>query len=186
MSRAVLAAVLLLAAAPARASFIENEVAAASLTEVVKNARWALNEGGRDNAAFKASVTAAFKGTENWASDAEDYYGVRADLLARAESLETTLDVVMKDNSLETAEKTAKRLAKLKPTADTLDADLRFYAALPHLAASPKRAEAQAAMRLLSKNRAFGEAAVFLRSKSADIRPFMRTSPSAPKARPKR
>ena len=101
-ARIIAGLALLAAASPCFAetsSFAANEVRSASAKDRLRGIRTTLKDGSDGAKRHSAAVTAAFKGTPDWAVATEAFYARKTDLVARAEALEARIDAAIGRNA---------------------------------------------------------------------------------------
>jgi hypothetical protein len=171
----VLCVTLLGRATPAFAQasiFSSNELRAVSVRDRLQNVTTTLRDGSAGARRHSEAVSAAFKGTRDWAPAAETYYARKGDLVARANALEAKLDAAIARNSSEHTEDVTKALDSLSKFVDVLRSDFEFYMKLPTLADGPQRRAAQSAMRLLGQTGDYPVSLAYFLDKTPNRAPY--------------
>lgn len=175
LSLALAAWAALASATPARAEvtmFTSNEMRAAGIKDRLRGVQASLKEGTPAAKRHSTAVTAAFKGTDDWAPAAEAFYARGADLIGRAAALETQVNEALLRNTPQRAAAVATTLDDIDKTARVLRSDHEFYVGLPRLAAGPQRAASQAAMRLLAQTGDYAVTLAYFLDKTPGRPPF--------------
>jgi len=152
--------------------FAANEVRAAGVKDRLHAVSFTLKDGSDGARKLSATITDAFKGTDDWAPATEAYYARRTELAARAAKLEGKLDAVISRNVPERSDDVTEALGAIVKSADGLRSDYEFYMKLPRLADGPQRQAAQAAMRLLGQTGDYPVAFAYFLSKTPNRPPF--------------
>ena len=174
-ARIIAGLALLAAASPCFAetsSFAANEVRSASAKDRLRGIRTTLKDGSDGAKRHSAAVTAAFKGTPDWAVATEAFYARKTDLVARAEALEARIDAAIGRNAPERAEDVTKALEDVFKYEAVLRSDYEFYMKLPKLAVGEQRRAAQAAMRLLAQTGDYPVSLAYFLDKTPNRPPF--------------
>lgn len=177
---ALLVTALVGAALPARAEapvFTANEMRAARTKDLLRGVQNEFKDGTPAAGRHSRAVTAAFKGTDDWAPAAEAYYARRTDLVERAAALEVEVDAAVVRNTPQRAGDVAASLDALDKRVSVLRSDYELYAGLPRLAVGPQRKAAQAAMRLLGQTGDYAVTLAYFLDKTPQRAPFAPLAP---------
>lgn len=159
--------------------FTANEMRAARMKDQLRAVQTEFKDGTPPALRHSRAVAAAFKDAEEWAPDAETYYGRKNGLVERAAALEAQLEAAVVRNTPERAGEVARSLDGIDKKARVLRSDHEFYVGLPRLAAGPQRKAAQAAMRLLGQTGDYVVALAFFLDKTPQRAPFAPLAPGA-------